>query len=71
MEKKGRLRKNTTKDDENNPNVFEQNTTSGDGAHEEEQISLNEIKDFRQDSHKQLQDIKQELNKSNKRIGWK
>ncbi len=42
-----------------------------DGAHEEEQISLNEIKYFRQDSHKQLEDIKQELNKSNKRIGWK
>ncbi len=50
MEKRGRSRKNTTKDDENNPNVFEQNTTSGDGAHEEEQISLNEIKYFRQDN---------------------
>ncbi len=72
MEKRGRPRKNTTKDDENNPNVLEQISVSGDGAHEGEQISLakilNEIKDFRQDSHKQLQDIKEELNKSNKRI---
>ncbi|KAL0147021.1 hypothetical protein M9458_057545 [Cirrhinus mrigala] len=72
MEKRGRPRKNATKDDENNPNVHEQNTASGDGALEGEQISLakilNEIKDFRQDSHKQLQDIKEELNKSNKRI---
>lgn len=72
MEKRGRPRKNTTKDDENNPNVLEQISASGDGAHEGEQISLakilNEIKDFRQDSHKQLQDIKEELNKSNKRI---
>ncbi len=72
MEKRGRSRKNTTKDDENNPNVFEQNSVRGDGAYEGEQISLvkilNKIKDFRQDSHKQLQDIKEELNKSNKRI---
>lgn len=72
MEKRGRQRKTTTKDDEINPNVPDEVSMSCDGAHRGKQISLekilNEIKEFCQDSHKQLQDIKEELNKSNKRI---